>query len=65
MLFYTGRYSNSLGSPVVKGVARSPGAPITKVQSWVLGIHSDSNDHYNGRPVSLDPQWHVKETWRR
>ena len=29
------------------------------------GIHSDSDDHYNGGPVSLDPQWHVKEPWRR
>ena len=28
------------------------------------GIHSDSDDHYNGGPVSLDPQWHVKEPWR-
>ena len=25
-----------------------------------LGIHSDSDDHYNGCPVSLNPQWHVK-----
>ena len=31
----------------------------------VGGIHSDSDDHYNGGPVSLDPQWHVKEPWRR
>ena len=29
------------------------------------GIHSDSDDHYNGGPVSLDPQWHIKEPWRR
>ena len=28
------------------------------------GIHSDSDDHYIGGPVSLDPQWHVKESWR-
>ena len=28
------------------------------------GIHSDSIDHYNGSPVSLGPQWHVKEPWR-
>ena len=27
-------------------------------------IHSDSDDYYNGGPVSLDPQWHVKEPWR-
>ena len=29
------------------------------------GIHSDSDGHYNGGPVSLDAQWHVKEPWRR
>ena len=29
------------------------------------GIHSDSDDHYNGGPVSLDPQWHVNEPSRR
>ena len=29
------------------------------------GIHSDLDDHYNGGPVSLDHQWHVKEPWRR
>ena len=29
------------------------------------GIHSDSDDHYNGGPVSLDPQWHIKDPWRR
>ena len=29
------------------------------------GIHSDWDDHYNGGPVSLDSQWHVKELWRR
>ena len=30
-----------------------------------LGIHSDSDDYYNGGPVTLDSQWHVKEPWRR
>ena len=35
------------------------------VQSRVGVIHSDSDDHYNGGPMSLDPQWHVKEPWRR
>ena len=29
-----------------------------------LGIHSDLDDHYNGGPVSLDAQWHVKGTSR-
>ena len=29
------------------------------------GIRSDSDDHYNGGLVSLDPQWHIKEPWRR
>ena len=29
------------------------------------GIHCDLDDHYNGGPVSLDPQWYVKEPWRR
>ena len=28
-------------------------------------LNSDSDDHYNGSPMSLDPQWHVKEPWRR
>ena len=50
---------------VVEWVARLPGAPLTWVQSWVGGIHSDSDDHYNGGPMSLHPQWHVKEPWRR
>ena len=27
-------------------------------------IHSDSDDHHNGGPMSLDPQWHIKEPWR-
>ena len=34
---------------------------VNPVQSRVGGIHSDLDDHYNGGPVSLDPQWHVKE----
>ena len=27
------------------------------------GIHTDTDDHYNGSPVSLHPQWHMKEPW--
>ena len=27
-------------------------------------IHSELDDHYNGGPMSLDPQWHIKEPWR-
>ena len=51
-------------------ITASPGGLVgntllTWVQSLVGGIHSDSDDHYNGGPVSLDPQWHVKEPWRR
>ena len=33
---------------------------FSKVQSCVGGIHSDSDDHINGGPVSLDCQWHTK-----
>ena len=25
--------------------------------------YSDSDDHYNSSPVSLDPQGHVQEPW--
>ena len=46
---------------VVELVPCSPGIPLTWVQSQVGGIHSDLDDHYNGGPVSLDPQWHAKE----
>ena len=52
-------------SPMVQWVRCSPGMPLTRVQSRVGGIHSDSDDHYYGWPVSLDPQWHMKEPWRR
>ena len=32
------------------------------IPSWQ--IQNDLDDHYNGGPVSLDPQWYVKEPWR-
>ena len=33
---------------------------LGSIPGW--GLHSDSDDHYNGGPMSLDPQWHAKET---
>ena len=30
-------------------------------ENYVWGKQSDSNYHYNGGPVPLDPQWHIKE----
>ena len=27
-------------------------------------VHNDLEDHYISSPMSLDPQWHVKEPWR-
>ena len=35
-----------------------PGGVVgNMLASHDVGIHSDSDDHYNGGPVSLDPQW--------
>ena len=48
---------------MVEWVAYSPGKPLTHVQFWVRGIHSDSDDQLNGALVSLDAQWHIKEPW--
>ena len=54
-------------------VQNPPFGPVGSMLTWLTvnlgsipgrGIHSDLDDHYNGSPVSLDPQWHVKEPWR-
>ena len=47
--------------PVVKWITGSPGMPLTWVESRVMGIPSDSDDHSNSDPVSLDPQWYIKD----
>ena len=36
------------------GQAINPGSIL------VLGIHSESDDHYIGGPMSVDLQWHMK-----
>ena len=51
--------------PVVEWVTCLPGTPLTWVQSQVGMMHSDSDDHYNGGPVLVDPQWHIKQPWKR
>ena len=47
--------------PMVEWVTCWPGTRLTRVQSRVGGIQSDSDYHHNGGLVSLDPKWHVKE----
>ena len=47
----------------------SPGGLVGNMLAWHTvngseGYISDSDDHCNGGPVSLDPQLYIKEPWR-
>ena len=45
----------NISPSVVKWVSHSPGALIIRVQVWIREIYSDSDDHFNGGPMSLGP----------
>ena len=66
----TGTYAVGTGKTPFKAIY-TPGGRVGNMLTWHVanpgsipgrGIHSDSDHHYNGHPVSLDPQWHIKIT---